>query len=129
MSLTAEQSNKSNPALDSSRTSLASRLILLQEMDRELSALKLRKDRTKLSRYKPYSKQLAFHSAGATHRERLLMAGNQLGKTFCGAAEAAIHLTGNYPDWWPGRRWERPVRAWAVSVGQIKTARCSRCAR
>lgn len=43
------------------------------------------------------------------------MAGNQLGKTFCGAAEAAIHLTGLYPDWWPGKRWDRPVRAWAGS--------------
>lgn len=43
------------------------------------------------------------------------MAGNQLGKTFSGAAEAAIHLTGRYPDWWKGRRWDRPVRAWAGS--------------
>jgi phage terminase large subunit-like protein len=43
------------------------------------------------------------------------MAGNQLGKTFCGAAEAAMHLTGRYPDWWQGIRWDRPVRAWAGS--------------
>lgn len=43
------------------------------------------------------------------------MAGNQLGKTFSGAAEAAIHLTGRYPDWWQGRRFDRPVRAWAGS--------------
>lgn len=44
------------------------------------------------------------------------MAGNQLGKTYCGAAEAAMHLTGRYPGWWEGRRFERPVRAWAGSV-------------
>jgi phage terminase large subunit-like protein len=56
-----------------------------------------------------------FHEAGATHRERLLMAGNQLGKTYCGAAEAAYHLTGLYPDWWLGREFDRPVRAWAGS--------------
>lgn len=43
------------------------------------------------------------------------MAGNQLGKTYAGAAEAAMHLTGRYPDWWRGRRWDRPVRAWAGS--------------
>jgi phage terminase large subunit-like protein len=43
------------------------------------------------------------------------MAGNQLGKTYSGAAEAAFHLTGRYPDWWQGRRWHRPVRAWAGS--------------
>lgn len=43
------------------------------------------------------------------------MAGNQLGKTFSGAAEAAIHATGLYPDWWTGRRWDRPIRAWSGS--------------
>jgi phage terminase large subunit-like protein len=66
-------------------------------------------------RYKPYPKQASFHAAGALHRERLLMAGNQLGKTYSGAAEAAFHLTGRYPDWWSGRRWDRPVRAWVGS--------------
>lgn len=37
------------------------------------------------------------------------MAGNQLGKTLAGAAEAAMHLTGKYPDWWDGKRFDRPV--------------------
>lgn len=41
------------------------------------------------------------------------MAGNQQGKTFCGAAEMAIHLTGLYPDWWEGRRFDHPIDAWA----------------
>jgi phage terminase large subunit-like protein len=50
------------------------------------------------------------------------MAGNQLGKTYCGAAEAAIHLTGLYPKWWQGRVFEGPVRAWAGS----KTAEVTR---
>ena len=45
------------------------------------------------------------------------MAGNQLGKTYCGAAELAIHLTGRYPNDWPGRRFDKPVRAWAGSTG------------
>ncbi len=71
--------------------------------------------RNRLQVYRPYPKQAAFHLAGAAHRERLLMAGNQLGKTFCGGAEAAFHLTGRYPDWWRGRRWDRPVRGWAAS--------------
>ncbi len=75
-----------------------------------------------LSAYRPYPKQLAFHEAGAAHRERLLMAGNQVGKTFCGAAEAAIHLTGLYPDWWTGQRFDRAVRMWAGS----KTAEVAR---
>jgi phage terminase large subunit-like protein len=72
--------------------------------------------RNRLARYQPYPKQCAFHTAGAVHRERLLRAGNQLGKTTAGAAETAIHLTGRYPAWWQGRRFERPVIGWALSV-------------
>jgi len=77
-------------------------------------------NRRRLRNYAPYTKQAEFHAAGATVRERLLMAGNQLGKTFCGACEAAIHLTGLYPEWWQGRRFDHPVRAWAGSeTGEV----------
>ncbi len=44
-----------------------------------------------------------------------MLAGNQLGKTLAGAAEAAIHLTGRYPEWWQGRTFDRPIRALAGS--------------
>jgi phage terminase large subunit-like protein len=69
-----------------------------------------------LARYVPYEKQGAFHEAGAAHRERLFMAGNQLGKTTAGAAEAAMHATGLYPEWWQGRRFERPTVGWAAGI-------------
>lgn len=69
--------------------------------------------RVRLSGYRPYSKQALFHTAGATYRERLLRAGNQIGKTLCGAAEMAYHLTGDYPAWWQGRRFDKPIQAWA----------------
>ena len=83
-------------------------------------AIEKRQRTNRIRFYKPYTKQRDFHAAGAEHRERLLMAGNQLGKTFCGAAEAAYHLTGRYPDWWKGRRWDRPVRAWGGSkTGEV----------
>lgn len=79
-----------------------------------------RKRENRLTEYEPYLKQWEFHAAGADNRERLLMAGNQLGKTYCGAAEVAYHLTGLYPDWWPGRRWDRPTRWWAASkTGEV----------
>ncbi len=70
----------------------------------------------RLLEYSPYPKQAEFHRAGLVHRERLFMAGNQLGKTVAGGAEWAMHLTGRYPDWWEGRRWDRPVRFWAAGV-------------
>ncbi len=69
----------------------------------------------KLWTYRPYKKQAEFHEKGSTFRERLFMAGNQLGKTWSGAFEMAMHLTGEYPDWWQGRRWDRPVAAIAGS--------------
>jgi phage terminase large subunit-like protein len=68
----------------------------------------------RLPRYRPYPKQVEFHTAGQSHRERLLMAGNQLGKTMSAAYETAMHLTGRYPNDWPGRTWDRGIRAWGA---------------
>ena len=48
------------------------------------------------------------------------MAANQVGKTYCGAMEVALHLTGLYPDDWQGRRFDKPVRFWAGSkTGEV----------
>lgn len=70
----------------------------------------------RLKYYQPYQKQREFHAAGKTFRERLLMAGNQVGKTLCGAHEFAMHATGEYPVWWEGRVWNRPIMSWAAGV-------------
>lgn len=66
--------------------------------------------------YNPYGKQVEFHNGGVAHRERLFMAGNQLGKTLSGGVEGAFHATGIYPDWWNGRRFTKPTRAWVAGV-------------
>lgn len=68
-----------------------------------------RRSTNRLEFYVPYAKQRQFHAAGEAHRERLFLAGNQLGKTLAGAAEVAMHLTGRYPEWWEGRRFAKPV--------------------
>jgi Terminase large subunit, T4likevirus-type, N-terminal len=85
-----------------------------------LEALKAEKSRRltedRLRYYKPYPKQSEFHAAGQLHRERLLMADNQLGKTLAGGFEVAIHATGRYPDWWRGRRFNRPTIGWACGI-------------
>ena len=62
--------------------------------------------------FKPYPKQAEFFALGGSKKERLLTAGNQLGKTEAGGYEAMVHLTGRYPDWWTGRRWHMPTRGW-----------------
>jgi phage terminase large subunit-like protein len=76
----------------------------------------LRQKRNRLSSYVPYPKQAEFHAAGLTQRERLLMAGNQVGKTLGAGFETAMHLTGLYPDWWIGRRFNKPTIGWASGV-------------
>lgn len=70
----------------------------------------------KLAYYRPYTKQKDFHAAGRHFRERLLMAGNQVGKTLAGGNEFAMHATCEYPKWWEGRIWNRPIMSWAAGV-------------
>lgn len=70
----------------------------------------------KLTEYQPYAKQLEFHASGKLYRERLLMAGNQLGKTLSAGAETAMHVTGRYPDWWPGLVKSKPFACWVSGV-------------
>ena len=75
----------------------------------------------RLAQYRPYAKQIEFHAAGKTKRERLLMAANQVGKTIGGGNETAIHLTGRYPEGWPGHRFDRPIKMWAAGVTNLTT--------
>lgn len=49
------------------------------------------------------------------------MAGNQLGKTLAGSFEWAMHLTGRYPEWWRGRRFDKPGRYWAAGESGVST--------
>jgi phage terminase large subunit-like protein len=57
---------------------------------------------------------MEFAALGKVFRERLFMAANRVGKTELGAYETTLHLTGDYPDWWPGRRFDGPVDGWAA---------------
>jgi phage terminase large subunit-like protein len=62
-----------------------------------------------------YPRHMEFFQAGAAHRERLVLAANRVGKTEgMGGYETALHLTGRYPAWWEGRRFDRPVKVWAA---------------
>lgn len=99
-------------------------LALLEERAR-------RKGRQKLNSYYPdlgplrrelYPRHMEFFAAGAEHRERLMLAANRIGKTEgIGGYETTLHLTGRYPDWWVGRRFERPIRAWAAGKSNETT--------
>ena len=83
---------------------LLKRLESEAERRRRINALKF---------YRPYAKQREFHLLD--RRERLFAAGNQLGKSVAGSFETAMHLTGEYPDWWTGKRFDKPITALAGS--------------
>ena len=97
--------------------STAERRQNLADIEATLRAALERKTNRRIEFFEPYAKQIEFFSLGKTMRERLLMAGNQLGKTEAGAVEMVYHLTGIYPKDWQGRRWDRPVKAWACGEG------------
>lgn len=92
-------------------------LQLLEEKQRRIS-------RRKIYTYYPdegplrrelYHKHLRFFEAGAKYRQRLMLAANRVGKTEgVGLYELVWHLTGDYPEWWTGRRFDRPIKAWAA---------------
>jgi phage terminase large subunit-like protein len=84
----------------------------LTETLEELEALDYRLTYQKLYDFKPYAKQKDFLDASAVYSERLLIAGNQNGKTHVGAFEVACHMTGIYPADWEGRRFDKPTRGW-----------------
>lgn len=103
------------PVLD--REQVIEEIQLREEILRRVRSRKLNSyfPETGPLRREAYPKHCEFFAAGANHRERLMMAANRVGKTEgVGGYEMALHLTGQYPPWWQGRRFDRPVRAWAA---------------
>lgn len=97
--------------------------LVLQEMRR-------RSDRGGLGFYYPdegglrrelYPKHIELLNAGAHYNERVALGGNRVGKTeSIGGYETALHLTGEYPPWWEGHVYTKPILAWACGVKSAK---------
>jgi phage terminase large subunit-like protein len=60
----------------------------------------------RLGFYKPHPKQMEFHNLLAV--ERMLRAGNQLGKSHAGAAQLAMDAIAWWPDWFKGHKFDTP---------------------
>ncbi len=103
------------------------------EIDRELKHIADEKKRRSLNKIETafpefgeyrrdlYPRHLEYFRAGNFYRSRLFSAGNRVGKTFAGGFEMACHLSNEYPDWWPGRRFDYPITAWACGTSNEKT--------
>jgi phage terminase large subunit-like protein len=67
-----------------------------------------------------YPNALQFFRAGTQFPERLFLGGNRTGKTEAASYELSCHLTGIYPPWWKGKRFDCPIDVWAA--GKTATA-------
>ena len=95
-----------------------------QVQERLLKVMLELKEREKFWRMKffdPYGWQREFITASHAHQQLLAMTGNRCGKTYTGAFIMAAHLTGLYPEWWAGKRWDRPIAAWAAGISTDTT--------
>lgn len=91
-------------------------LSLLEEKEHEVQYNKLAAffpDDGPFSRDK-YPKHVAFMNAGREFKQRAFIAGNRVGKSICGGVETTYHLTGEYPHWWKGRRFNNAIEAWTA---------------
>lgn len=96
------------------------------EVEKFLIHLRMLEDQEKFGRFEAlfpadgplrralYPKHLEFFRVGSKYRERCFMAGNRVGKTIAGTYETTCHLTGDYPEWWEGRRFSGPIKAWCA---------------
>ena len=102
-----------------------SRKKLQKELVNLLKEKEKRVKYTQLSTYFPdqgpykreyYLKHIDFMSSGKEYSERAFIAANRVGKTLTGGIELVYHVTGKYPEWWQGKRFDRPIRAWVASI-------------
>jgi phage terminase large subunit-like protein len=91
-------------------------LLLLEEEIR-------RNKKNKLKRYwnSVYDWQYKFTSATKDHTASMLMCANQVGKTRTGITIVAIHSLGQYPDNWPGFKFDFAPTIWLLGFSMEKT--------
>lgn len=68
-----------------------------------------------------YGWQRDFVAATKDYFECCLCAANQIGKTYTGTDIDAMHLLGDYPDDWPGHKFDFPPLCWALGYSMEKT--------
>jgi len=74
-----------------------------------------------LKYFRPFEHQKKFFATGNSDR-RGILAANRIGKTVSTCFETAMHLTGQYPSWWEGKRFDKPVTAMVAGEGWSQVA-------
>jgi len=71
--------------------------------------------------FRPFEHQRSFFRTGAADR-RGILAANRIGKTVSTCFETAMHLTGQYPAWWEGYRFDKPITCMVAGEGWSQVA-------
>ena len=87
-----------------------------KELSEAIALVSEHKRINRIKYFEPYPWQADFYEAGYANKQRMLMAANRVGKTLSIAVEVAFHLTGEYPDWWKGVRFNKPPSIWCLGV-------------
>lgn len=74
-----------------------------------------------LKYFRPFDYQKKFFLTGKEPR-RGILAANRIGKTVSTCYETALHLTGEYPDWWEGHKFTTPITAFVAGEGWQQVA-------
>jgi phage terminase large subunit-like protein len=70
----------------------------------------------KIAVFDPYPWELEWLNASADHQELMIRAANRVGKTSTAAYAVACHLTGLYPFWYKGRRFDNATDIWCAGM-------------
>jgi len=70
--------------------------------------------------FRPFEHQRGFFTT--TTDRRGILAANRIGKTVSTCYETAMHLTGLYPDWWTGKRFDSAITAMVAGEGWSQVA-------
>jgi phage terminase large subunit-like protein len=95
-----------------------------EEKNELIALLEEKENRKRFNRidfFEPYLWQKTACNASKEHRQILAMTANQIGKSTIGAYITAVHATGKYPEWWEGRRYQKPLYMWAAGVSNDTT--------
>jgi phage terminase large subunit-like protein len=71
--------------------------------------------------FRPFEHQRRFFDTAGSDR-RGILAANRIGKTVSTCYETAMHLTGQYPAWWTGHRFDGAITAMVAGEGWSQVA-------
>ena len=70
--------------------------------------------------FRPFEHQKNFFVTKSDRRG--ILAANRIGKTVSTCYETAMHLTGQYPEWWAGHRFNKPITCMVAGEGWSQVA-------